>query len=204
MYHLHQWLIIHHTLSSPVDWQVAERLSTSLNLFHDWLRDSVANVSDQGDADIAQRINLDQARSKGLELSLEYLLANDFNIELKSLLVDTEVRRCPENTSIVGNRFAQAPNHRSTASFSWTPSSWEFRLDARHESNRYDDALNSRLLDNCLDLDVSLSRRFSKNTRMFLTVNNITNEEIQTHRSAEGLVYVEAPRNWLAGLDWKF
>jgi outer membrane receptor protein involved in Fe transport len=187
-----------------LDWSPSEACSISLTLFQDYLRDSVANVSDPAPPYDAQRINLNQARSKGLELSLEYLLANDFNIELKSLLVDTEVRRCPENTSIVGNRFAQAPNHRSTASFSWTPSSWEFRLDARHESNRYDDALNSRLLDNCLNLDVSLSRIFSKNTRIFLTVNNITNEEIQTHRSAEGLVYVEAPRNWSAGLDWKF
>jgi outer membrane receptor protein involved in Fe transport len=60
------------------------------------------------------------------------------------------------------------------------------------------------LLDNCLNLDLSLSRMFLKNTRIFLTVNNITDEEIQTHRNAENIVYVEAARNWLAGLDWKF
>ena len=118
--------------------------------------------------------------------------------------MDTEVKNSLENPGLAGNRFAQVPKQRTTASLLWSPSPWELRLDARHESERFDDARNSRLLDNCLDLDISLSRRFSKSTRMFFTVNNITNEEIQTHRSAEGLVYVEAPRNWLAGLDWKF
>jgi outer membrane receptor protein involved in Fe transport len=198
-----------------IDWQVTERLFASFMLFQDNLRDSVANVSDPEDPNIvqpiilAQRINLDRASSKGLELSLEYLLANDLTIELKSLLVDTEVRRCPENSSIVGNRFAQAPNHRSTGSFSWTPSPWEFRLDARHESNRYDDARNNRLrlLEDFFTLDLSLAHNLSDNSRIRLSVNNLTDEEIQTARSSSssgGIISTGAPRNLLLGLEWGF
>ncbi|MDA1047407.1 MAG: TonB-dependent receptor [Verrucomicrobia bacterium] len=187
-----------------LDWQVTDRLSASLGLFHDQLHDSVANISELSNPNDATRRNLDKATVDGLQMSVEHLLTEELSFRLHGLLMDTEVRSCPENPGLVGNHFAQVPKQRATATLLWSPSQWNLRLDARHESERFDDARNSRLLDNCLTLDVSLSRRFSKNTRIFLTVNNITNEEIQTHRTAEGVAYVEAPRHWSAGLDWKF
>ena len=193
-------------LELGLDWDASERFAVSLNLFHDWLHDSIANVSNPAidQENNATRRNLDDSRIKGLELSIEWFLAKELSLNLHGLLMDTEVKNSLENPGLAGNRFAQVPKQRATASLLWSPSLWELRLDARHESERFDDARNSRLLDNCLELDVSLSRSFSKNTRLFLTVNNVTNEEIQTHRSAESLVYIEAPRNWLAGFDWKF
>jgi outer membrane receptor protein involved in Fe transport len=187
-----------------LDWQVTERMSASLGLFHDQLNDSVANISEPGNPNDATRRNLDKAKVDGLELLVEHLLTEELSFRFQGLLMDTEVRSCPENPGLVGNCFAQVPKRRSTATLLWSPSQWKLRLDARHESERFDDARNSRLLDNCLNLDLSLSRMFSKNTRIFFTVNNITDEEIQTHRNAENIVYVEAARNWLAGLDWKF
>ena len=187
-----------------LDWQVTERLSASLGLFHDHLHDSVANISELSNFNDATRRNLEKAKVDGLELSVEHLLTEELSLRFQGLLMDSEVRSCPENPGLVGNRFAQVPKRRSTASLLWSPSQWKFRLDARHESERFDDARNSRLLDNCLNLDLSLSKMFSKNTRILLTVNNITDEEIQTHRNAENIVHVEAPRNWFAGLDWKF
>jgi outer membrane receptor protein involved in Fe transport len=193
-----------------LDWQASDHLAASLTLFRDNLRDSVANVvSDQEYPDLAQRINLDQARSKGLELSLEYLLANDLTIELKGLIVDTEVRSCPENTDLVGNRFAQAPKHRSTATFLWTPSPLEFRLDVRHESNRFDDVQNSRLrlLDDALTFDLSLTRNLFDDAHLRLSVNNLTDAEIQTGLSSVssgGIISTGAPRNFLLELEWAF
>jgi outer membrane cobalamin receptor len=187
-----------------MDWQVTERLSASLGFFHDQLHDSVANVSEISKPNDAKRRNLEKAKVDGLELSVEHLLTEELSFRFQGLLMDSEVRSCPENPGVVGNRFAQVPKRRSTATLLWSPSQWKLRLDTRHESERFDDAHNSRLLENCLNFDLCLSRIFSRNTRIFLTVNNITNEEIQTHRNAENIVYVEAPRNWLVGLDWKF
>jgi outer membrane receptor protein involved in Fe transport len=187
-----------------LDWQVTERMSASLGLFHDQLNDSVANVSEPSNPNDATRRNLEKAKVDGLELSVEHLLTEELSFRFQGLLMDSEVKSCPENPGLAGNRVAQVPKRRSTASLLWSPSLWELRLDARYESERFDDARNSRLLDNCLNIDLSLSKMFSKNTRIFLTVNNITDEEIQTRRNAENIVYVEAPRNWLVGLDWKF
>ena len=187
-----------------LDWQVTERMSASLGLFHDQLNDSVANVSEPSNPNDATRRNLEKAKVDGLELSVEHLLTEELSFRFQGLLMDSEVRSCPANPGLVGNRFAQVPKRRSTASLLWSPSLWELRLDARHESERFDDARNSRLLDNCFNLDLSLSKMFSKNTRIFLTVNNISDEEIETLRNAENIIYVEAPRNWLVGLDWKF
>ncbi len=187
-----------------LDWQITESLSASFGLFHDQIHDSVANVSKLNDPSSATRRNLDKAELQGLELRVEQLLTEELSVRLHALMMDTEIRSCPENPKLVGNRFAQVPNLRATAALVWSPSHWSVQVDARHESERFDDTRNSRLLDNCLNLDISLSRRFSKNKRMFFTVNNFSNEEIQTHRSSEGIIYQEARRNWTAGLDWKF
>ncbi len=195
-------------LEVGLDWRASEHGSISLTLFQDNLRDSIANVVPDPIIypDDAQRINLDQARSKGLELSLEYLLANNLQLALNGLLMETEIRRCPENPRIVGNRFAQAPEHRVSATLIWSPDPWEFRLDARRESNRYDDARNShnRLLDDAFTLDLSLVRNLSGNARLRLTVNNLTDEEIQTGLSSDDIISTGAPRNLLLGLEWRF
>ena len=149
-------------------------------------------------------MKLENLQGQGLELSLEHQLENDLAFELKTLLVETEVRKCPENPSIAGNRFAQAPNHRTTATLLWTPSPWWFRLDAHHESNRYDDALNGRLLKAAFSLDLSLDRNLSDNSRIRLSVDNLTDEETQTGLSSGGIISTGAPRNLLLGLEWWF
>jgi outer membrane receptor protein involved in Fe transport len=187
-----------------LNWQVTERLFASFGFFHDQLHDSVANVSEISNPNDSTRHNLEKAKVDGLELLVEHLFTEELSFRFQGLLMNSEVRSCPENPGIVGNRFAQVPKRRSIATLLWSPIKWKLRLDARHESERFDDARNSRLLDNCLNFDLSLSKILSKETHIFLKVNNITDEETQTQRNAENIVYVEAPRNWLVGLDWKF
>ena len=108
---------------------------------------------------------------------------------------------------VVGNRFAQAPKRRATATLLWTPAPWELRLDAHHESNRYDDARNSRLLDDSFSFDLSLTRNLSDDARLRLSVNNLTDAEIQTGLSSVSsgaIISTGAPRNFLLKLEWGF
>jgi len=190
-----------------LDWTPSERCSTSLILFQDDLRDSIANVSDPEAEDDATRTNLNNSRTQGLELSTKCFLTEELSLRLHGLFMETEVRSCPENAGIVGNRFAQAPEHRAIATLFWSPSPWELRLDARHESERFDDARNSRLLDDSFTLDLSLARNLSDNASLRLSVNNLTDEEIQTGLSSVssgGIISTGAPRNFLLKLEWGF
>ncbi|MFP6900800.1 MAG: TonB-dependent receptor, partial [Opitutales bacterium] len=185
-------------------WTPSERCSTSLSLFQDHLRHSIANVSSPADVNDAQRINLDRARAQGLEIDLDYQLIDNLHLALSGLLLSTEVRSCPENPGIEGNRFAQAPEHRAIASLLWSPPSWAIRLDLRHESERHDDARNSRPLDDSFSIDLALTRNLSENARLRLAIHNLTDEEIQTGLSSGGIISTGAPRNFLLGLEWGF
>lgn len=191
-------------LEFGLDWQASDHLTTSLTLFRDRLHESVANVSSPTDPDDAKRSNLDLARAQGIEVAFDHRFAENLRLGLSTLLMDTEVRTCPENPGINGNRFAQAPEHRTTASLLWTPPSWTARLDARHESNRFDDVRNSRLLDDSLTFDFSLAQRISENSRLSISVQNLADAETQTSLSSDGIITTGAPRNFLLELAWEF
>ena len=80
-------------------------------------------------------------------------------------------------------------------------------FDVRHESNRYDDALNNRLLEDFFALDLAVTRKLSQNSRLRLAVHNIADEEIQTRRLSPdhaALVYLGAPRHWTVSCEWAF
>tara|TARA_B100001123_G_scaffold325939_1_gene366490 strand:+ start:8398 stop:10341 length:1944 start_codon:yes stop_codon:yes gene_type:complete len=186
------------------DWQISQNLSTSFTLFQDNLRNSVANVSDPNDANDAQRINLNKARAKGIEIIIDQKLGENLSLTLGGLHLFTEVRDCPENPAIVGNRFAQVPRSRMNATLAWTQPIGGVRLDLSNESKRYDDARNSRLNDDFLVLDLSFIRKISASARIRFSLNNLTNEEIQTGLSTDDVVSTSVPRNFMLGFDWSF
>ena len=191
-------------LELAFDWTPASVLSARLALFHDQLRNSVANVSDPADPNDAQRQNLPRARLQGLELTFERLLSDTMSFRLAGMLLDSEVRRSPANPDLVGARFAQVPKHRATGSFLWSPLAYKGRLDLRYESSRFDDARNSRLLDDFLALDLHLARRFGDRATLRLSALNLTDDQAQTRLTLDGLAYLSPPRNFLAALDWSF
>ena len=189
-----------------LDSRVADDFSVSLGLFHDQIKGSVANVSNPaiGQENNATRRNLDHARVRGIEISSNWSLINELSVRLQGLFMDSTVRSCTANPGLVGKRFAQVPERRATASLLWRPSPWELRLDARHESDRFDDTRNSRLLDPFLALDLAITRKFSKNARIHIAVQNLSDEEIQSRKSPDGLVYLGEPRHWTVACEWFF
>ena len=78
--------------------------------------------------------------------------------------------------------------------------------DGSEESERFDDALNNRLLEDFFALDLAVTRKLSQNARFRLAVQNLADEEIQTRLSPdpEALVYVGAPRHWTVSCEWAF
>ena len=141
---------------------------------------------------------------KGIEIIIDQKLGENLSLSLGGLYLVTEVRDCPKIPAIVGNRFAQVPRSRMNATLAWTQPIGGVRLDLSNESKRYDDARNSRLNDDFLVLDLSFIRKISDSARIRFSLNNLTNEEIQTGLSTDGVVSTSAPRNFMLGFDWSF
>ncbi len=184
-----------------IDWEATDKWSLSVSLFHNQLRDSVSNVSSPIDPNDARRINLERARSQGMEVALDTQFSDDFSLVLSGLWLESEILGCPENPSIQGNRFPQTPEYRVTSSILWKPEDWSMRLDIRRESDRHDDARNSRSLDDIFLIDLGFTHELSEDSRILLGVNNLFDEEIQTGLSTSGIVSTGAPRNF--GLELK-
>ena len=189
-----------------VSWNPMDDFSISCTLFHDVLLDSVANVSNPalGQENNATRRNVKESRSRGIEVSARYFLSDALSLRVAGIRSEVEILECPENSGIVGNRFPQVPENRIVSTLMWEPEPWELRLESFWESGRFDDLRNSRTLNGFHAINFSLSRKFAKDSRIILGVRNLFDEEIETRRSSDEVVYLGEPRNWFLSSVFSF
>ena len=94
-----------------------------------------------------------------------------------------------------GLRPAQAPELAITAGVAWRPwQSGQFSADARYESARFDDDLNTRELDAALSLDLRFEQNISDNAALFIALDNALDTAIETGATADGVTLYAAPR----------
>lgn len=102
---------------------------------------------------------------------------------------------------LTGLRPAQTPQWSATAGLDWEI--WSGGLvgvDARYESARFDDDLNTRRLDAALTLDLRLEQSVSESTSAFVAIDNATDTAIETGATADGVMLYGAARAVRVGL----
>ena len=96
---------------------------------------------------------------------------------------------------LVGNRLAQTPEHVVTAGLQWDPTSkWRFGGQLRYSSSQFEDDQNSRSLASFTVCDLIAIYDFNERISASVRVENIFNIQIETGRSADGLISIGAPR----------
>jgi outer membrane receptor protein involved in Fe transport len=108
--------------------------------------------------------------------------------------------------SLAGKRLAQAPEHKATASVTWTaPGGVELRVAGRYVGEQFEDDENVLVLREAVVADVSVAKAWAlrgggAGTRLtvFAACENVFDEEVMTSRSAAGLITYDAPR-WVRG-----
>lgn len=170
------------------------RAGLRATVFENRLSDAVANVS--LDAVTRQRRNLDSVRARGLELGGHWQAAPALRLDADYLLSDSRVRSGgPGAAALDGRRLAQVPRHTLTAGARWQAApSLALDLRGRWVSRQYEDDLGALPLSSALRLDAAAHWQATPRLRLTLAMENALDAEIETGRTAAGVVSVAPPR----------
>lgn len=174
------------------------RLGLRATVFQNELTDAVGNVTLPAPINTRQRRNLDSTRIRGLELGAHWRpdFADTLRFEIDYLLSDARVRSGgPGAAALDGKRLAQVPRHTVTAGVEWRAArATTLDLRARWFSEQFEDDQNTLPLASALRLDLAVRHALTPRLSITVAVENLLDAEIQTARTAAGLVSVAPPR----------
>ncbi len=186
---------------------VAGPLTGEIALFWNEFRDAVGNVTwVRGPGTFPgfgfvpagglgrRRENLDALRVRGIELGGSWRVSEQLSWNAAVLLNDAEVTRSSAVPELVGRRVAQVPKVTGSLGALWKAGSWQLAPRVRYLDAQYEDDENALRLAPALVVDVSVARRFARRFELFLAVENLFDERIETGRGGTGLINVGTPR----------
>lgn len=149
---------------------------------------------------LRQRQNAGRIDAFGLESRVERKVGP---VTLTSALSVTDARLDGGSTApqLTGKRPAQAPIWSATAGLSADlTDTLVLATDLTWEGKRFEDDLNSRVLDPAYRLDARLDWRVKPLVTLYLAGDNLLDANIQTSRTADGVAGYAAPRVVRVGL----
>ena len=189
------------------DWQATKTLRLSATGFVNHLEDAVSNVTigfGPGTFDpggfvpaggvLRQRRNIDLVVAPGVEVTTEWQVVSSVRARLAYLFTRPTIERASD-AALVGNRLAQTPEHVVTAGLWWSPTpKWTIGAQVRHNSSQFEDDQNSRRLSPFTVCDLMAGYEFNQHLSASVRIENVFDEQIETGRSADGLLSIGAPR----------
>jgi outer membrane receptor protein involved in Fe transport len=198
------------------DWQMTSGLRISATGFMNRLEDAVSNTTigfGPGNFDpggfvpaggvLRQRRNLDLVVAPGVEATAEWQIVAGLRAKIAYLFASPTIEQASD-PALIGNRLAQTPDHMITAGIDWSPTAkWNFGAQVRHSSSQFEDDQNSRTLRPFTVCDVMAGYEFNEHVSGSLRIENIFDTQIETGRSADGLISIGAPRLVTLQMRWQ-
>jgi len=192
-------------------------LRWNADVFYNRLADAVTNVTigkGPGRFPIAgfvpaggtlfERENAGTVNAWGVEGDADYALGEAFDLRGALAYTHARVDGGSAAPQLTGKRPAETPAVVVTADANWRAAPrLTLTAELRYESARYDDDQNTRKIDGGAGLDLRGEWRFTHELAGFVAADNVTDADLQTGRSAAGVVTYAAPRVVRAGLTWR-
>jgi len=204
-------------LEAGLAWRTVPVRGTA-TLFWNRLEDAVVNVTvGQGPATfpragfvpaggvLRQRQNAGTIEAVGLELAADGDLGERLSWRGALSATDARVDGGAAAPQLTGLRPAQAPIWSVTAGLEWRATDrLSLSADGRWESRRFDDDLNSRVLEAALILDARAEWRVTDRASAYVAAGNLLDAEVETAETAGGVPSYGAPRTLSAGLRFRY
>jgi len=148
-----------------------------------------------------QRLNAGVIEAIGVEADAQGAWNDSLSWRAALSYTDAEVDGENVAPQLTGLRPAQAPEWSVTAGVGWRV--WrggELSADARYESARFDDDLNTRRLSEALTIDLRLQQNVTADAALFIAWDNALDAEIETGATADGVTLYGAPSAVRVGL----
>lgn len=205
-------------VEAGVDWAVSNRSFLRLTLFQNVVEDLIQNITrgSAGDEPVyiepcgwmepgttcRELDNVGEMESTGLELEAGYDTGNNWSFFLSYLYNDATYTKAPDNPQIVGKQVRQAPKHSFTARARHSGKWFDTSILARYAGKRYEDEINTLYVDDFLLFDLRFAHRLNETSELFLSVENLFDEDYEVSRNSAGIVDIGRPR--FIGLGWRF
>lgn len=149
---------------------------------------------------LRQRQNAGTIEATGVELNAEHRFER-LTLSAALAWTDATLDGGASAAQLTGLRPAQAPEWSGSAGVEWRATDRvSLSARARYESARFDDDLNSRVLDSAVTLDARGDLQVSDGVRLYLLADNLFDEEVQVSRTADNVAGFGPPRTLRAGL----
>lgn len=178
-------------------------LTWGASLFWNRIEDAIVNVtlSENASGVTRQRQNAGTIDAWGVELNGSAALTPALSLNAAVSWTDAELDGGSAAPQLSGLRPAQAPRWSATAGLDWRATQRLTLATAlRYESARFDDDLNSRVLDAAFTLDARAEWAVNERTLLWLAADNLFNEDVQVSQTANDVAGYGPPRTLSAGL----
>jgi len=150
---------------------------------------------------LRQRQNAGTIDAWGVELTGALDLSSAVSLNAAASWTDAEIDGGSSAAQLTGLRPAQAPEWSATAGVDWRATDrLTLALAARYESSRFDDDLNSRVLDAALTLDARGEWAFTRNATLWMAADNLFDEDVEVSETGTGVTGYGPPRTVSIGL----
>ena len=150
---------------------------------------------------LRQRQNAGTINAWGVELTGAMDLSSAVSLNAAASWTDAEIDGGSSAAQLTGLRPAQAPEWSATAGLDWRATDrLTLALAARYESSRFDDDLNSRVLDAAVTLDGRAEWAFRPNATLWMAADNLFDADVEVSETGTGVAGYGPPRTISVGL----
>ena len=151
---------------------------------------------------LRQRQNAGTIEATGLELTASHRLDATLSLDAALSVTDARLDGGTAAPQLSDLRPAQAPVWSASAGLDWRASE---RLTlvarARYESRRFEDDLNSRVLDGAVTLDFRAEWMVRDGVIAYAAADNLFDEDVEVSETGDGIAGFGPPRTVRAGLS---
>ena len=150
---------------------------------------------------LRQRQNAGTIEATGIEVTARHRLGDRLILDAAAAWTDAEVDGAGAAAQLTGLRPAQAPEWSANAGVDWRATD---RLTlvgrVRYESDRFEDDLNSRVLEAAVTADARAEYALRTGVVAYVAADNLFDEEVPVSETGDGVEGFGPPRTVRAGL----
>ncbi len=151
---------------------------------------------------LRQRQNAGTIEAVGVELTAEHRVGERLSLDAALSWTDAEVDGGAAASQLTGLRPAQAPEWSVSAGADWRATDrLTLVTQVRYESARFEDDLNSRVLDAATTLDARAEYEVRDGVTAYLAADNLFHAEVAVSETGDGVEGYGPPRTVRAGLS---
>ena len=185
-----------------------DRAAVSATVFRNEIEDAIVNVTiAEGPGTfpragfvpaggvLRQRRNAGTIEATGVEAEARVALSDALSLRAAAAFTAAEVDGGTAAPQLTGLRPAQAPRWSVVAGLDWRPTDrLGLAADLRWESDRFEDDLNSRVLEGAVTAGVRADWRLRPGVDLYLAADNLFDAEVEVAESATGVAGYGPPR----------